>query len=53
VGLIAVFADFTGALGTGTGILLTVGIVYRMYEDLAKEQASELFPALRQFLGKE
>lgn len=53
VGFIAVFADFTGALGTGTGILLTVGIVYRMYEDLAKEQASELFPALRQFLGKE
>jgi preprotein translocase subunit SecY len=53
VGFIAVFADFTGALGTGTGILLTVGIIYRMYEDLAKEQASELFPALRQFLGKE
>ncbi|MHC1605353.1 MAG: preprotein translocase subunit SecY [Candidatus Methanofastidiosia archaeon] len=53
VGLIAVFADFTGALGTGTGILLTVGIVYRLYEQLAKEQASELFPALRQFLGKE
>jgi len=53
VGLIAVFADFTGALGTGTGILLTVGIIYRMYEQLAKEQASEMFPALRQFLGKE
>lgn len=53
VGFIAVFADFTGALGTGTGILLTVGIIYRMYEQLAKEQASELFPALRQFLGKE
>lgn len=53
VGLIAVFADFTGALGTGTGILLTVGIIYRMYEQLAKEQASELFPALRQFIGKE
>jgi preprotein translocase subunit SecY len=53
VGLIAVLADFTGALGTGTGILLTVGIIYRMYEQLAKEQASELFPALRQFLGRE
>jgi len=53
VGLIAVFADFTGALGTGTGILLTVGIIYRLYEQLAKEQASELFPALRQFIGKD
>jgi len=53
VGLIAVLADFTGALGTGTGILLTVGIIYRMYEQLAKEQASELFPALRQFIGRD
>lgn len=36
VGLLAAFADFTGALGTGTGILLTVGIVYRMYEETSK-----------------
>jgi preprotein translocase subunit SecY len=51
VGLLAAFADFTGALGTGTGILLTVGIVYRMYEELAKEQMGEMMPGLRQFLG--
>jgi preprotein translocase subunit SecY len=51
VGLLAAFADFTGALGTGTGILLTVGIVYRMYEELAKEQMGEMMPAFRQFLG--
>jgi len=51
VGLLAAFADFTGALGTGTGILLTVGIVYRLYEELAKEQVSELMPGMRQFLG--
>ncbi len=51
VGLLATFADFTGALGTGTGILLTVGIVYRMYEELAKEQMGEMMPGFRQFLG--
>ncbi len=36
VGLLAATADFTGALGTGTGILLTVSIVYRMYLDLRR-----------------
>ncbi|MBU7026871.1 MAG: preprotein translocase subunit SecY [Theionarchaea archaeon] len=52
IGLLAAFATFTDALGTGTGILLTVGIVYRMYEDLMREQMSEMFPALRGFLGE-
>jgi len=51
VGLVAVLADLTGALGTGTGILLTVGILYRMYEDIKKEQMNELSPALRKFMG--
>jgi preprotein translocase subunit SecY len=46
-----VLADLTGALGTGTGILLTVGIVYRMYEELAAEQAFEMMPGLRGILG--
>ncbi|MBI4215053.1 preprotein translocase subunit SecY [archaeon] len=52
VGLLAVLADLTGALGTGTGILLTVGIVYRFYEELASEQAFESMPALKEFMGK-
>lgn len=47
VGLLAVFADLTGALGTGTGILLTVGILYKMYEELASEQAFEMMPGLK------
>jgi preprotein translocase subunit SecY len=51
VGLLAVLADLTGALGTGTGILLTVGIVYRMYEEIKQEQLNELSPALRKFIG--
>lgn len=52
VGLVAVLADLTGALGTGTGILLTVGILYRMYEEIKKEQMNELSPALRKFMGE-
>lgn len=51
VGIVAVMADLTGALGTGTGILLTVGILYRMYEEIKKEQMNELSPALRKFIG--
>lgn len=50
VGLLAWFADITGALGTGTGILLTVGILYRFYEDLAKQQVFEMYPALNKII---
>ena len=31
-------ADFMGAIGSGTGILLAVTIIYGMYEQLKKEQ---------------
>jgi preprotein translocase subunit SecY len=51
VGILAVVADLTGALGTGTGILLTVGILYRMYEELAAQQAFEAMPALKGLMG--
>jgi preprotein translocase subunit SecY len=51
VGILAWFADITGALGTGTGILLTVGILYRFYEDLAKEQVFEMYPALKKIVS--
>ena len=51
VGLLAGFADLTGALGTGTGILLTVGIVYRLYEELAKQQLEDMHPMLGRFFG--
>lgn len=51
VGLLAGLADLTGALGTGTGILLTVGIVYKMYEELAKQQMMETHPILKKVFG--
>ena len=53
VGLLAFGADLTGALGGGTGVLLTVGVVYRLYEEIAKEQLMDVNPMLRRFLGDE
>ncbi|MEM4165942.1 MAG: preprotein translocase subunit SecY [Candidatus Bilamarchaeaceae archaeon] len=52
VGLLAGLADLTGALGTGTGILLTVGILYRMYEQMEQMKMFELYPMLGQVVGK-
>jgi preprotein translocase subunit SecY len=50
IGLLAAFADFAGALGTGTGILLTVMIVYNLYEEIAMQHLEDVHPALRRFL---
>ena len=51
VGLLAVIADFFGAFGTGTGILLSVSIVYQYYQQLVRERIEDLYPGLRRFLG--
>ncbi len=51
VGVLAGVADLTGALGTGTGILLAVGIYYRMYEQLDQMQTFEMYPALGKMIG--
>jgi len=55
VGALAVFANLIGTVGnvSGTGLLLTVGIVIRLYEEIAREQAIEMHPVLRKFLGVE
>jgi len=52
IGLIAAGADFLGAFGSGTGILLTVGIIEQYYQILAKERITEMYPAARGFLGE-
>lgn len=40
VAVLAGFANITNAVGTGMGILLTVDIIYRLYEEIVKEQVS-------------
>jgi preprotein translocase SecY subunit len=51
IGIIAAGADFLGAFGSGTGILLTVGIIEQYYQILVQERITELYPAARGFLG--
>lgn len=38
IGLLSLVADFLGAIGSGTGILLTCGIIYEFYVEFSKEQ---------------
>ena len=37
IGCLTIFADFLGAIGSGTGILLAVTIIYSFYEEISKE----------------
>ena len=54
VGLLTLIANMLGTIGnvSGTGLLLAVSIAYRFYQDLAKEQLSEMHPMLRRLLGE-
>ncbi len=52
VGFLAGVADLTGAFGRGTGILLSVMIIYRLYEEIAKQHAMDMNPMLRRFMEK-
>jgi len=50
VGLLAGIADLTGALAHGTGILLTVMIIYKLYEEIAKQHMMDMHPMMRKFM---
>ena len=51
VGFLAASADLLGALVSGTGLLLTVMIIYRLYEDIAKQHMMDMNPMMRKFMG--
>lgn len=53
VGFLAGMADISGALTHGTSLLLTVMIVYRMYEDIARQHMMDMNPMMRKFMGGE
>jgi len=38
IGALCIFADFMGAIGSGTGIMLAVTIIYGYFEQIAKEK---------------
>ena len=52
VALLAFLSDIVGAIGSGIGILLTVGIIYRFYEQLAKDQMFESSAFMKKVIGK-
>jgi preprotein translocase subunit SecY len=53
VGLLAVLANMLGTIGnvSGTGLLLTVSITYKIYEEIAEDQLMEMHPMMRQMFG--
>lgn len=50
VGFLAAVADLTGALSRGTGILLAVMIIYKLYEEIAKQHMMDMHPMMRKFM---
>ncbi|MCD4702782.1 MAG: preprotein translocase subunit SecY [Methanosarcinaceae archaeon] len=55
IGALTLVASMLGTLGGagGTGLLLAVSIVYRLYEDIASEQMMEMHPMVRSLFGRE
>ncbi len=52
IGFLAGFADITGALANGTSIILAVMIVYKLYEEIAKQHMMDMHPMLRKFMAE-
>jgi preprotein translocase subunit SecY len=59
IGLLTLIASLLGTLGgveggvglSGTGLLLAVSIMYRLYEQIASEQIQEMYPMMQKFFG--
>jgi len=52
VGFLAASADLLGALSRGTGILLAVMIIYKLYEEIAQQHMFDMHPGLRKMMAK-
>lgn len=53
IGALAAGADMIGTVGnaSGTGLLLSVGIIIQFYEAMGREQMMEMHPVIRQFFA--
>jgi len=51
IAVMSFFADSLGALTSGTGLLIAIGIVHQYSEQIAKEMAAQQYPGMRSFLG--
>ncbi|MEM0453350.1 MAG: preprotein translocase subunit SecY [Sulfolobales archaeon] len=52
VALVALTADIFSAFGTGTGILLSIGILQQYYTTIAYERTLEAYPLLKRLIGE-
>lgn len=50
VGFLAAIATLSGAIGSGMGILLTVGIIYMLYQQLEQEKIFDTYPILNKIV---
>ncbi|MGM5488237.1 MAG: preprotein translocase subunit SecY [Nanobdellota archaeon] len=50
IGILASLADVSGALGSGTGLLLTVMVIYKLYEEISKQHMMDMNPMMRKFM---
>lgn len=51
IGLLSGFADILGSFVRGTGLVLTVMIIYQFYSDSVKDHLTELDPNLKRIMG--
>lgn len=53
IGFLAVLANLLGTIGnvSGTGLLLSVSITYKLYEEIAEEMMMDKYPMVRKLLG--
>jgi preprotein translocase subunit SecY len=52
IGFLAAYADLTAAIGTGTGLLLAVTIIYQLYEQITSQHGEDMPPVIKKFLGE-
>jgi len=50
IGFLAAIADVSGSLVGGTSLLLAVMIIYKLYEDIAKQHMMDMNPMMRKFM---
>jgi preprotein translocase subunit SecY len=51
IGLLASLTNLLGALVSGTSILLVIMIMYQFYQNIAREHAVDMNPAMRKFIN--
>ncbi|MHA1689153.1 MAG: preprotein translocase subunit SecY [Promethearchaeota archaeon] len=51
IAILSFFADSLGALTSGTGLLIAIGIIHQFAEEISKQVAAAQYPSMRAMLG--